>query len=85
MEGDSASSVSASTLASLRDDFGEDDLADEHPLERLIDALYEKRCAAALVHAPSSEQQSAQPRACLHLQQSSRAKHKQCPGAAQAC
>lgn len=55
-EGDSASSVSASTLASLRDDFGEEDLADEHPLERLIDALYEKRCVAAPMHAPPQEQ-----------------------------
>ncbi|KAK9836965.1 hypothetical protein WJX81_003040 [Elliptochloris bilobata] len=44
-DGDTLSSVSASTLASLRDDFGDEDLADEHPLERLIDALYEKRAS----------------------------------------
>ena len=42
-EGDSASSVSASTLGSLRDDFGDEELANEHPFERVIDALYEKR------------------------------------------
>ena len=47
-DGDTLSSVSASTLASLRDDFGDEDPADEHPLERVIDALYEKRHAAAV-------------------------------------
>ena len=50
-DGDTLSSVSASTLASLRDDFGDEDPADEHPLERVIDALYEKRRAAAVGHA----------------------------------
>ena len=43
--------MSASTLASLRDDFGDEDPADEHPLERVIDALYEKRRAAAVGRA----------------------------------
>lgn len=47
-DGDTLSSVSASTLASLRDDFGDEDPADEHPLERVIDALYEKRHASAV-------------------------------------
>ena len=49
---DAASCASSSTMASLRDlrdldAVGDGALSDESPLERCIDALYEKRRAAA--------------------------------------